>query len=85
MRHANTCRSVWVAPPRLQAKHTVPTGLPGTAPVGPAMPVVDSATWALLLANAPSAMAAATSTLTAPTWAIRAAGTSSNAVLEALE
>ena len=81
----NTRRSVWVAPARLQAKQTVPTGLPGTAPPGPAMPVVDSATWPALLASAPCAIAAATSSLTAPNCAISAAGTPSIADFDAFE
>jgi hypothetical protein len=74
-----------VVSPRDQPKQTVPTGLPGTAPVGPAMPVVDTATSALLLASAPSAIAPATSSLTEPNCAISAAGTSSMSVLEAFE
>ena len=74
-----------VVSPRAQPKQTVPTGLPGTAPVGPAMPVVETATSAVLLPSAPSAMRPATSSLTEPNCAISAAGTSSNSVLEALE
>jgi hypothetical protein len=37
------CISVSAAmPARHQAKHTVPTGLPGEPPVGPAMPVIQA-------------------------------------------
>ena len=46
--------------------HTVPTGLPGSAPPGPAMPVADTATSQPSAARAPSAMAHAVSSLTAP-------------------
>jgi hypothetical protein len=81
----NTRRSVWTVSALAQPKHTVPTGLPGTAPVGPAMPVVETAMWALLEPSAPLAMAAATSSDTLPIWAISAADTSSSSVLEALE
>ncbi len=50
----------------LQPKQTMPTGFSGVPPVGPATPVIDSATWARLLSSAPSAIAWATSSLTAP-------------------
>jgi hypothetical protein len=49
------------------------------------MPVVESSPSELLLATAPSAMAPAISSLTAPCWAIRASEMSSNSFLEAFE
>ncbi|EHP39129.1 orotidine 5'-phosphate decarboxylase [Cupriavidus basilensis OR16] len=60
------CVSILVVMRLLQPKHTMPTGFSGVPPVGPATPVIDSATWARLLSRAPSAMARATSSLTAP-------------------
>ena len=48
------------------ANHTVPTGLPGMAPPGPAMPLTASATFAPVRSIAPSAMARTTASLTAP-------------------
>jgi acetoin utilization deacetylase AcuC-like enzyme len=50
------------------AQWTSPTGFSGVPPVGPAMPVMARATSAPQARRAPSAMAAATSALTAP-WA----------------
>src|SRR5882724_2845275 len=60
----------WILDPRLtaQANHTVPTGLPGTAPSGPAIPVTATATCAPERRRAPRAIARATASLTAP-WA----------------
>ncbi len=42
-----------------QANHTVPTGFPGTAPPGPAMPVTATAICAPDRFKAPNAMARA--------------------------
>ena len=49
-----------------QAKHTVPTGLSGEPPVGPAIPVMANEIMALELSRAPVAISAAVSSLTAP-------------------
>ena len=49
-----------------QQNHTVPTGFPGTAPSGPAMPVTATARCAPVRRSAPRAMARATASLTAP-------------------
>jgi hypothetical protein len=48
------------------AKQTVPTGLSGVPPSGPAMPVTATATCAALCDSAPIAIARATGSLTAP-------------------
>ena len=68
-----------------QPNHTVPTGLSGEPPVGPATPVTATLTWAALRCTAPSAMARATGSLTAPCALMSAAGTPSSSVLAALE
>ena len=47
-------------------KHTVPTGLPGTAPPGPAIPVMDTESCAPECSRAPQAISRAVSQLTAP-------------------
>src|SRR5262249_43168917 len=73
-------------PPALaQAKHTVPTGFSGVPPVGPATPVMDTATLALLRSSAPRAISLAVSSLTAPcAWrvSVRTPRSSSLAALE---
>ncbi|KOF52270.1 hypothetical protein AD428_21305 [Achromobacter sp. DMS1] len=52
---------------RANPKHTMPTGLPGVAPPGPAMPVVDTARCAPGEASStPLAISSATGSLTAP-------------------
>ena len=81
------CSSVAsAAPPRAAvASHTVPTGLSGVPPPGPAMPVTATAKLAGERASAPSAIARATSALTAPCAAISAAATPSSSVLAAFE
>ena len=58
----------WISrPPRAAAaKCTSPTGLPGVAPPGPAMPVIATARSASECASAPCAIASAVSRLTAP-------------------
>ena len=48
------------------AKCTRPTGLPGVAPPGPAMPVIDTARSTPARSSAPTAIAVAVSLLTAP-------------------
>src|SRR5690606_26100510 len=58
-------------------KQTVPTGLSGVPPAGPAMPVTATESPVPIRAQAPAAMAAATSSLTAPWRPIRAASTPS--------
>ncbi|MNT94296.1 hypothetical protein D3C72_2359470 [compost metagenome] len=61
-------RLVMPSPTRIaNPKHTMPTGLPGVAPPGPAMPVVDTATCAAGdTSNTPLAISSATGSLTAP-------------------
>jgi hypothetical protein len=75
---------VW-PPRRAAAICTRPTGLPGVAPPGPAMPVQERAISAPLCASAPSAISRATGSLTAPTAASTASGTPNCAVFIALE
>ena len=53
-------------PFRCQPNQTVPTGLSRLPPPGPAIPLIDSATFAWLLAMAPITIAVTTSSLTAP-------------------
>ena len=67
------------------AIQTVPTGFVGVAPSGPAMPVTATAKVAGERASAPSAIARATSALTAPCASISAAGTPSSSLFAALE
>jgi hypothetical protein len=62
----------------------VPTGLSGVPPSGPAMPVTPMPMSAPDLDRIPSAMAAATGSLTAPCAARRASGTSSNSIFDRL-
>ncbi len=82
---AKCCTWLCVCPATHQPNHTMPTGLSALPPVGPATPVTATATWACACATAPSAMARATGSLTAPCCAISAAGTPSSSVLAALE
>ncbi len=72
-------------PRRAIASQTVPTGLPGVAPPGPAMPVTATDHVASECASAPSAIAPATSALTAPWAAIRPGSMPSICVLAAFE
>jgi hypothetical protein len=58
-----------------------PTGVPSFSGAGPAAPVIDTATSAGERANAPSAMARATASLTMPARSIRLLRTPSAAVL----
>ncbi len=68
-------------PRRPRPIHTVPTGLPGSAPPGPAMPVTDTATSASSSRRAPWAMARAVSALTAPCRSSVSRGTPRTLVL----
>ena len=63
-----TARLLMPSPLRMaKPKQTMPTGLPGVAPPGPAMPVVDTATCAAGAASStPVAISSATGSLTAP-------------------
>ena len=40
----NNCVLVLVLPSQKKPKHTIPTGFSGVPPVGPATPVIDTAT-----------------------------------------
>jgi hypothetical protein len=73
-----------VASAAASASHTVPTGLPGTAPPGPAMPVTATARCTGARVSAPSAIARATGSLTAPWVRSSASGTPSSSDLAAL-
>ena len=66
------------------ASQTVPTGLPGTAPPGPAIPVTATAIETLARRRAPCAMARATTSLTAPCLCSIASGTPRVRALAAL-
>src|SRR5450830_1463103 len=79
------CTSLWVWPRKEKPNHTVPTGLAALPPLGPATPVTATDTWALPWRRAPSAMASATGSLTAPCRAISASGTPSSSVLASFE
>ena len=70
---------------RATHQKTVPTGFCSLPPPGPAMPVIDTATWAREWARAPSAMARATGWLTAPWPAITAADTPSISLFASFE
>jgi len=67
------------------AKCTRPTGLPGVAPPGPAMPVMDTARSTSAVSSAPTAIAIAVSLLTAPNASSVEALTPSIARLASLE
>jgi coenzyme Q-binding protein COQ10 len=67
------------------AKCTRPTGLPGVAPPGPAMPVMETARSTPAFSSAPIAIAVAVSLLTAPNVARVVALTPSIARLASLE
>ena len=66
-----------------QPMKTSPTGLAGLPPPGPAIPVMDKARSAAAVASAPSAIACATSALTAPYRSISGASTPIMPVLAA--
>ena len=67
------------------AIQTVPTGLPGVPPVGPAMPVVEMPYVAPVARRTPSAICSATLRLTAP-YRFRLSGsTPSSAVFTSFE
>ena len=75
-----------VGSPRLASPNqTSPTGFSALPPPGPAMPVTATLTLARDRARAPSAIARATSALTAPCRAISTAGTSIRSVFASLE
>jgi SHS family lactate transporter-like MFS transporter len=61
-------------------KQTVPTGLSSVPPPGPAIPVIAIAVSAAKRLNAPSAIASATGSDTAPFAAIRSGSTPSSSV-----
>ena len=67
-----SCVSITTRRPSRVAKpnQTVPTGLPGTAPPGPAIPLIDTARSAPLRRNACRASSATVASLTAP-WRLR--------------
>src|SRR3954449_8040845 len=67
------------------AKCTRPTGLPGVAPPGPAMPVMETARSTPAFSSAPIAIAVAVSLLTAPKLSSVVALTPSTARLASLE
>ena len=64
---------------------TRPTGLSAVPPVGPAIPVVATTTSTPLRSRSPSAMARATSSLTAPCLSISASGTPSSSTFARFE
>ena len=65
--------------------HTVPTGLSGVPPVGPATPVTATLTCARECRTAPNAIARATTSLTAPCAATRSGSTPSASAFASLE
>ena len=73
-----------LSPAVATATATVPTGLAGVPPSGPAMPVMPTPMSASAIARMPSAMARATGSLTAPWASSRAGGTRSTVVLTSL-
>jgi coenzyme Q-binding protein COQ10 len=79
--------SRWITDPprRIAPKCTSPTGFVAVPPPGPATPVTDTAISARECFSAPSAIARATSALTAPCSSIRSAGTPINSVFASLE
>src|SRR6201996_8977445 len=79
--------SRWVMRPSraATAKCTSPTGLPGTAPPGPAMPVIATARSTSARSSAPTAIWIAVSLLTAPKVASVSASTPSIARLASFE
>lgn len=83
-RAPNCTVSVRKRPSAAIPKQTMPSGLESLAP-GPATPVTDTASAARERVRAPSAMARATASLTAPCASIMAGSTPSMSVLAALE
>jgi SHS family lactate transporter-like MFS transporter len=67
-----------------QAKHTVPTGFPGTPPPGPAIPLIASDRSAALCVSTPFAISSTVASLTAPAVSRVAAETPSISRLAAL-
>ena len=79
-------RSISASPDRRATQmQTVPTGLSGVPPPGPAIPVMPIPRDAPNREAAPAASAAATSADTAPYRAMSDGGTSANAALASLE
>src|ERR1700683_3283218 len=75
-----------VAPKRAAAQnHTVPTGLPGEPPSGPAIPETASDTFAPLTRSAPSAISRTVCSLTAPKLSSVAGATPRSRTFAALE
>ena len=70
---------------RATANHTVPTGFSSVPPPGPAMPVTETAMSTPSRCSAPSAIARATASLTAPCRLDQLRRTPSSAILSALE
>jgi len=68
-----------------QAIHTVPTGLSGVPPSGPAMPLTASVHYTGARASSPPAIAITVWPLTAPPRASSSGGTPSSSVFEVLE
>ena len=81
-RNVRTCVGL---PLSATPKHTVPTGFSAEPPPGPAIPVIPTAVSAPKRASAPSAIARATGSDTAPWSSISAASTPSSATLASLE
>jgi len=79
--------SRWVMRPSraATARCTRPTGLPGVAPPGPAMPVMATARSTSAFSSAPNAIATTVSLLTAPKVSSVAVATPSMACLASLE
>lgn len=63
----------------------MPTGLPGSAPVGPAMPVVAMAMLVLSVCRAPCAIWSATSWLTSVSWCMVCGETLRSLILSSLQ
>ncbi len=66
-------------------KQTVPTGLSGVPPPGPAIPVIATAVSAPKRCRAPAAIASATGSDTAPCASMSAASTPSSWIFASLE
>ena len=77
--------TVVAAPSAANATKTVPTGFSLVPPPGPAIPVVAKANVAFASFRAPSAIARATSSLTAPCSEMRRGSTPNILVLASLE
>ena len=81
-------RSVRVIPPPsavLTLQQTVPTGFSSVPPSGPAIPVIATAVSASKRRSAPSAIASATGSDTAPWASISSGSTPSSSIFASLE